>query len=82
MRSPQTGDRFRKASGIAKGSAFSPGEGRSGYLIFLILDFDRAEAHVRYNSPEAPVRAKLPSAFQGMKRMPLATIPMLDAALL
>lgn len=70
-----------KASGIAKGPAFSPGEGRADHLIFLILDFDRAEAHVRYNGPEAPVRAKLPSAFQGTKRVPLATILMLDAAL-
>jgi len=69
-----------KASGIAKGPAFTPGEGRADHLIFLILDFDRAEAHVRYNGPEAPVRAKLPQAFQGTKRVPLATILMLDAA--
>lgn len=68
-----------KASGIAKGPAFTPGEGRADHLLFLILDFDRAEAHVRYNGPEAPVRAKLPSAFQGTKRVPLASILMLDA---
>lgn len=69
-----------KASGIAKGPAFTPGEGRADQLIFLILDFDRGEAHVRYNGPEAPVRAKLPPAFQGTKRVPLATILTLDAA--
>lgn len=68
-----------KASGIGKGPAFTPGEGRADHLIFLVLDFDRAEAHVRYNGPEAPVRAKLPQAFQGTKRVPLATILALDA---
>lgn len=68
-----------KASGIGKGPAFTPGEGRADHLIFLVLDFDRAEAHVRYNGPEAPVRAKLPPGFQGTKRVPLATILALDA---
>lgn len=69
-----------KASGIAKGPAFTPGEGRADHLIFLVLDFDRAEAYVRYNGPEAPVRVKLPAAFQGTKRVPLATVLALDAA--
>lgn len=69
-----------KASGIAKGPALTPGEGRANHLIFLILDFDRAKAHVRYNGPEAPVRAKLPPTFQGTKRVPLSTILTLDAA--
>ena len=69
-----------KASGIGKGPAFTPGEGRAEHLIFLALDFDRAEAHVRYNGPEAPVRAKLPPGFQGTKRVPLPTVLALDAA--
>ncbi len=69
-----------KASGIGKGPAFTPGEGYADHLIFLILDFERAEAHVRYNGPEAPVRAKLPSGFQGTKRVLLSTIVVLDAA--
>lgn len=68
-----------KASGIGKGPAFTPGEGRADHLIFLVLDFNRAEAHVRYNGPEAPVRAKLPPGFQGTKRVTLATILALDA---
>jgi hypothetical protein len=68
-----------KASGIGKGPAFSPGEGRADQLIFLMINFDQAEAHVCYNGPEAPVRAKLPSDFNGTKRVPLATVLALDA---
>jgi hypothetical protein len=70
-----------KASGIGKGPAFTPGEGRADHLIFLVLDFDRAEAYVRYNGPEAPIRAKLPVGFQGTKRVPLPTVLALDAAM-
>lgn len=69
-----------KASGIGKGPAFTPGEGRADHLIFLVLDFDRAEAHVRYNGPEAPVRTKLPPGFMGTQRVPLPTVLALDAA--
>lgn len=69
-----------KASGIGKGPAFTPGEGRADHLIFLMLDFERAEAHVRYNGPEAPVRAELPSGFTGTKRVSMPRILALDAA--
>jgi hypothetical protein len=69
-----------KASGIGKGPAFSPGEGYADHLIFLMLDFERAEAHVRYNGPEAPVRAELPSGFAGTKRVSMPRILALDAA--
>lgn len=69
-----------KASGIGKGPAFTPGEGRADHLIFLLLDFDRAMGHVAYNGPEAPVRAHLPAGFTGTKRVPIPTIRALDAA--
>jgi hypothetical protein len=69
-----------KASGIGKGPAFTPGEGRADHLIFLMLDFERAEAHVRYNGPESPVRAALPHAFAGSKRVLLSRVVTLDAA--
>jgi hypothetical protein len=70
-----------KASGIGKGPAFTPGEGRADLLIFLMLDFDRAQAHVRYNGPEAPVRAELPMGFTGTKRVSMPKIVALDAAI-
>ncbi|MDV3457692.1 hypothetical protein RZN05_11905 [Sphingomonas sp. HF-S4] len=69
-----------KASGIGKGPAFSPGEGRADHLIFLMLDFERAEARVRYNGPEAPVRAELPPEFTSTKRVSVPRILTLDAA--
>lgn len=69
-----------KASGIGKGPAFTPGEGRADHLIFLMLDFERAEAYVHYNGPEAPVRAELPDAFNGTKRVRLSRMLPLDAA--
>lgn len=69
-----------KASGIGKGPAFTPGEGRADHLIFLLLDFVRAEAFVRYNGPEKPVRAELPRGFIGTKRVSLPRILALDAA--
>ena len=69
-----------KASGIGKGPAFTPGEGRAEHLIFLLLDFERAEAYVYYNGPEAPVRAELPDAFTGTKRVRLSRVLPLDAA--
>jgi hypothetical protein len=69
-----------KASGIGKGPAFTPGEGRADHLLFLMLDFEQAEAHVRYNGPEDPVRAKLPPDFTGTKRVSMPTILALDAA--
>ena len=68
-----------KASGIGKGPAFTPGEGRADFLIFLMLDFERALAHVRYNGPEAPVRAELPPGFTGTKRVSMPKILALDA---
>lgn len=70
-----------KASGIGKGPAFTPGEGRADHLIFLMIDFERGEAHVRYNGPEGPVRALLPPEFTGTKRAPLARVLALDAGL-
>jgi hypothetical protein len=69
-----------KASGIGKGPAFTPGEGRADHLLFLTLDFERAVALVRYNGPEAPVRERLPQDFRGTKRVPLATVLTLDGA--
>lgn len=68
-----------KASGIGKGPAFTPGEGRADHLIFLMIDFARAEAHVRYNGPEEPVRAELPPSFSGTKRVSLSAVLRLDA---
>lgn len=69
-----------KASGISKGPAFTPGEGRADHLLFLIIDFDKAAAHVRYNGPEAPVRAQLKPTFVGTKRVSLLRLAALDAA--
>lgn len=68
-----------KASGIGKGPAFTPGEGRADHLIFLMIDFDQAKAFVRYNGPEAPVRAELPPDFSGTKRVLLRRVLALDA---
>lgn len=68
-----------KSSAIGKGPAFTPGEGRADYLLFLSLDFREGEAHVRYNGPEAPVRAELPHDFTGTKRVSLPRILALDA---
>lgn len=68
-----------KSSAIGKGPAFTPGEGRADHLIFLSLDFDRCEAHVDYNGPEAPVRAELPIAFTGSKRVSMPRLLALDA---
>jgi hypothetical protein len=67
-----------KASGINKGPAFTPGQGRADHLIFLILDFERAEGYVKYNGPEAPVRAELKDSFTGTKRIALARVEQLD----
>lgn len=69
-----------KASGIGKGPAFTPGEGRADHLIFLMFDFEQALALVGYNGPEAPVRAHLPVGFTGTKRVSMPTIRALDAA--
>ncbi|UUL82553.1 DUF6998 domain-containing protein [Sphingomonas qomolangmaensis] len=69
-----------KASGIGKGPAFSPGEGCADHLIFLMFDFERAEARVLYNGPEAPVRAELPLKFTGTKRVSVPLVLTLDAA--
>ncbi|TCP72979.1 hypothetical protein C8J43_101722 [Sphingomonas sp. PP-CE-1G-424] len=69
-----------KATGIGKGPAFTPGEGRADHLIFLLFDFDRALAHVGYNGPEAPVRAHLPAGFIGTKRVSIPKVRELDAA--
>ncbi|TPG16767.1 hypothetical protein EAH87_14100 [Sphingomonas koreensis] len=69
-----------KASGIGKGPAFTPGEGRADHLIFLMFDFERALALVGYNGPEAPVRAHLPDGFTRTKRVSVTRIRALDAA--
>lgn len=69
-----------KASGIGKGPAFTPGEGRADHLLFLLIDFAGAQAHVRYNGPEDMVRAKLPIGFAGTKRVSLPAVMALDAA--
>jgi hypothetical protein len=68
-----------KSSAIGKRPAFTPGEGRADHLIFLSLDFERCEAHVDYNGPEAPVRAELPVDFTGSKRVSMPRLLMLDA---
>lgn len=68
-----------KSSAIGKGPAFTPGEGRADHLIFLSLDFERCEAHVDYNGPEAPVRAALPVSFTGTKRVSIPRLLALDA---
>lgn len=70
-----------KATGLAsKGPAFTPGEGRADYLIFLRLDFDSATGTVAYNGPEEPVRRLLPVGFTGTKRVRLAAILKADAS--
>ena len=70
-----------KASGSGKGPAFTPGEGRADHLVFLMINFSRGEAHVRYNGPEAPVRELLPVLVSGTKRVSLPRILALDADL-
>jgi len=69
-----------KSSGIGMGPAFTPGAGRALHLIFLLIDFENAVAHVRYNGLEAPVRTELPEVFGGTKRVRLSRILALDAA--
>ncbi|WP_193753862.1 DUF6998 domain-containing protein [Sphingomonas sanguinis] len=69
-----------KSSGIGMGPAFTPGDGRALHLIFLLIDFENAVAHVRYNGLEAPVRAELPEVFGGTKRVRLSRVLALDAA--
>lgn len=70
-----------KATGLSrKGPAFTPGEGRADYLLFLRLDFDNATGTVAYNGPEEPVRRLLPVGFTGTKRVSLARILKADAA--
>lgn len=69
-----------KSSGIGMGPAFTPGDGRALHLIFLLIDFENAVAHVRYNGLEAPVRAELPEQFSGTKRVRLSRVLALDAA--
>ena len=68
-----------KSSAIGKGPAFTPGDGRADYLIFLKLDFELCQARVLYNGPEAPVRAALPEVFNGTKRVSVPRILTLDA---
>ncbi|MEA3016577.1 MAG: hypothetical protein QOI38_1299 [Sphingomonadales bacterium] len=68
-----------KSSAIGKGPAFTPGEGRADHLLFLSLDFEKCEAHVDYNGPEAPVRAALPLGFTGTKRVSIPQLLALDA---
>lgn len=70
-----------KSSGIGKGPAFSPGDAAS-HLIFVLLDFERCEARVAYNGPEAPVRRLLPRVFTGTKRAPLLRVLQLNAGVL
>lgn len=69
-----------KSSGIGMGPAFTPGDGRALHLIFLLIDFESAVAHVRYNGLEEPVRAALPEVFSGTKRVRLSKVLALDAA--
>lgn len=70
-----------KSSGIGMGPAFTPGDGRALHLIFLLIDFENAVAHVRYNGLEAPVRADLPEVFSGTKRVRLSRVLALDATI-
>jgi len=63
-----------KSSAIGKGPAFTPGDGRADYLVFLKLDFELCEARVLYNGPEAPVRAALPEVLNGTKRVSVPQI--------
>jgi hypothetical protein len=67
-----------KASGIGKGPAFTPGEGRADHLIFMMIDFEDCQAFVAYNGPEEPVRNLLPTGFTGTKRAPLPKVLHLD----
>jgi hypothetical protein len=68
-----------KSSGIGMGPAFTPGDRRALHLIFLLIDFEKAVAHVRYNGLEAPVRAELPEVLSGTKRVRLSKVLTLDA---
>lgn len=64
-----------KATGKrTSGPAFTPGEGRADYLLFLRMDFEKNTATVAYNGPEAPVRKLLPETWNGTKVVPLADI--------
>lgn len=64
-----------KATGLErKGPAFTPGEGRADYLIFLRLNFENGTGTIAYNSPEAPIRQLLPVGFTGTKRVSLVKV--------
>lgn len=70
-----------KATGLlAKGPAFTPGEGRADHLLFLRLNFDKAIGEIAYNGPEAVIRRLLPLEFTGTKRVTLASVLAADAA--
>lgn len=47
------------------GPAFTRGRGFAEYLLFFRIDFDAGTATVIYNGPEAPIRALLPSSWDG-----------------
>ena len=68
-----------KATGSSKrGPAFTPGEGTADHLIFIYLTFDAGSAEVRYNGPEAPVRALLPTSWSGTACPTLASVVAAD----
>lgn len=71
-----------KATGLStKGPAFSRGEGKAEFLVFFFVDFERGLASVIYNGPERPVRALLPKAIAGTKRVSLLKVKALDSQL-
>jgi len=70
-----------KATGSPKkGPAFSKGEGRAQFLIFLYVDFENRTATILYNGLENPVRALLPREIASTKRLSLKRVLELDAS--
>jgi len=64
-----------KATGRPKaGPAFTRGRGFAEYLLFFRIDFCVGTASVIYNGLEAPIRALLPTKWDGTSVVPLAAI--------
>jgi hypothetical protein len=56
------------------GPAFTRGQGFAEYLLFFRIDFYAGTAWVIYNGLEAPIRALLPTEWDGTHVVTLATI--------
>ncbi|WP_156966932.1 MULTISPECIES: DUF6998 domain-containing protein [Paraburkholderia] len=56
------------------GPAFTRGQGFAEYLLFLRIDFHAGTSSVVYNGPEAPIRALLPTEWEGTYVVNLAGV--------